>query len=289
MSRVRVMGLSAAFVVAAIVGGAFLDAVASAAAPSARATTPTAAADPSTAATAAGPGGRQPSEYCLAFRSALAANLGVTQDQLVAAAKKATGTVIDRAVADGKLRQAAAPIDRAPPSPAARTGLGRRMAAAARRPPPPAPPPPPAAATRTGSSANTEATGFRTWHRRRRGAGLHDPPATPAPTAGAGHGRGPRGRRRHGVRPPRPSGPSPAPPGARRVPRSAGGPLIGRQVRPATTAHTPAGSRPTARPRSTFEVGPRQASRGARLPAERTGPSRLPQSPALPAPAVAAG
>ena len=105
MSRVRVMGLSAALVAAAIVGGAFLDAVVSAAAPSAGSVAPSAAAtDPSTAGAAA----RQPSEYCLAFRSALAANLGVTQDQLVAAAKKAAGTALDQAVADGKIRQARA-------------------------------------------------------------------------------------------------------------------------------------------------------------------------------------
>jgi len=108
MPRVRVIGLSTALVTAAIVGGVVLDAVASAASPLAPASTPSTAVDPSTTATPARSGTRQPSEYCLAFRSALAANLGVTQDQLVAAARKAAGTAIDRAVADGKLRQAAA-------------------------------------------------------------------------------------------------------------------------------------------------------------------------------------
>lgn len=103
MSRVRVMGLSAALVAAAIVGGAVLDAVVSAAAPSPGSAAPTAG-GPSTAGAAA----RQPSAYCLAFRSALAANLGVTQDQLVAAARKAAGTALDQAVANGKIRQAAA-------------------------------------------------------------------------------------------------------------------------------------------------------------------------------------
>lgn len=144
MSRVRVLGLSAALVTAAIVGGAVLDVVASAAAPSARVPTPLAATDPSTAAAAGGAGGRQPSEYCLAFRSALAANLGVTQDQLVAAAKKAVGTVIDRAVADGKLRQAAANrikarIEAAPAQgcrilAGGRASLGRRVASPAASP-----------------------------------------------------------------------------------------------------------------------------------------------------------
>jgi hypothetical protein len=144
MSRVRVFGLSAALVTAAIVGGAVLDVVASAAAPSPHATTATAAADPSTAATAGRTGAQQPSEYCLAFRSALAANLRVTQDQLVAAAKKAAGTAIDRAVADGKLREAAANrikarIEAAPAAgcrilAGGRASLGRRLAGTAAGP-----------------------------------------------------------------------------------------------------------------------------------------------------------
>jgi hypothetical protein len=141
MSRVRIVGVSAALVTAAIVGGVLLDAVASAASPQARASTPSPAVDVSTAATPGAAAARQPSEYCLVFRSALAANLGVTQDQLVAAAKKAAGTAIDRAVADGKLRQAAA--DRikarieAAPAPGCRilagwrASLGRRLGGAA--------------------------------------------------------------------------------------------------------------------------------------------------------------
>ncbi|MDQ6794542.1 MAG: hypothetical protein M3067_06950 [Chloroflexota bacterium] len=143
MSRVRVLGLSAALVTAAIAGGAFLDAVVSAAAPSAGSTAPTAAAT-STAATAGGAAVRQPSEYCLAFRSALAANLGVTPDQLVAAARKAAGTALDQAVADGKIRQARANrikarIEAAPATncriPAGwRASLERRLAGAAASP-----------------------------------------------------------------------------------------------------------------------------------------------------------
>ena len=142
MSRVRVMGLSAALVAAAIVGGAFLDAVVSAAAPSAGSTAPAATA-PSTVATGDA-AARQPSEYCLAFRAALAANLGVTQDQLVAAAKKAAGTALDQAVADGKIRQAAANrikarIDAAPATGCRilagwRASLQRRLAGATASP-----------------------------------------------------------------------------------------------------------------------------------------------------------
>ena len=144
MSRVRVIGLSAAFVTAAIVGGAFLDAVVSAAAPSAGSAAPTAATDPSTAATPGGGSSRQPTEYCLAFRSALAANLGVTQDQLVAAARKAAGTALDQAVADGKIRQAradrikariaAAPATNCRILAGWRSALERRLAGAAASP-----------------------------------------------------------------------------------------------------------------------------------------------------------
>ena len=46
--------------------------------------------------------------YCEAFRTAFAANLGVSQDELVAAAKAAAATAVDKAVTDGTLKQAAA-------------------------------------------------------------------------------------------------------------------------------------------------------------------------------------
>ena len=46
-------------------------------------------------------------EYCATYRKALAANLGVTEDALTAAARKAAATTVDSAVADGDLTAAA--------------------------------------------------------------------------------------------------------------------------------------------------------------------------------------
>jgi hypothetical protein len=101
MSKLRLAGFSGALVVAALVGGTVINAVA--AAPTAAPRTPAAA--PAAAPTATtGPA----AEYCAAYRAALAKELGVTEDALKAAAKKALAATIDKAVADGDLAKAAA-------------------------------------------------------------------------------------------------------------------------------------------------------------------------------------
>lgn len=101
MSKLRLAGMASALVVAALVGGTLINVVA--AAPGASPATALAgpAADPVAAAPAA------IGTYCDAFRTAFAANLGVSQDELVAAAKAAAATAVDKAIADGTLTQAA--------------------------------------------------------------------------------------------------------------------------------------------------------------------------------------
>jgi ribosomal protein S20 len=116
MSKLQLTGMAAALVVASLVGGTVISAVA--AAPTAAPAVPAAG---SAATSAAGliapaepvapttPGARgEPGAYCLAFRAAFAKNLGVTQDQLVAAAKAAAASAVDKAVADGTMTADAA-------------------------------------------------------------------------------------------------------------------------------------------------------------------------------------
>ncbi len=98
MSKLRLAGMAGALVVAALVGGTLINVVA--AAPGGSSAPDAPAAEPVAAAPAAG-------TYCEAFRTAFAANLGVSQDELVAAAKAAAATVVDKAIADGTLTQAA--------------------------------------------------------------------------------------------------------------------------------------------------------------------------------------
>lgn len=98
MSRFRILGFSGALVAAALIGGTIMSAVA--AAPP-RATSPDAAAGPTELATVADPG-----KYCLTFRRAFAANLGVDEADLGPAAKKAAITTIDDAVAAGDISKA---------------------------------------------------------------------------------------------------------------------------------------------------------------------------------------
>jgi ribosomal protein S20 len=101
MSNVRTVGLAGALVISALVGGTLISAVAAAPAPSA----------PDPVAVAAAPSGgpaRAAGEYCTAFRAAFAADLGVTEAEMVAAARKAAASTIDKAVADGDLTKAAA-------------------------------------------------------------------------------------------------------------------------------------------------------------------------------------
>ena len=99
MSKLRLAGMAGALVVAALVGGTLINVVAAAPGGSSAPADPAAAA-PAAARPAAG-------TYCEAFRTAFAANLGVSQDELVAAAKAAAATAVDKAIADGTLTQAA--------------------------------------------------------------------------------------------------------------------------------------------------------------------------------------
>lgn len=91
MTKLRTLGFSSALVAAALIGGTVISSAM--AAP---------AVDP-----AAPAADREPSEYCQTFRAAFASNLGVSEDQMVAAAKAAIATTVDAAVADGKLTAAA--------------------------------------------------------------------------------------------------------------------------------------------------------------------------------------
>lgn len=96
MTKLRILGFSGALVAAALIGGTVMSAAL--------------AVSPAPAAPGAPDSARvtgEPSEYCTTFRTAFAANLGVSEDQVVAAAKAAIGTTVDKAVADGKLTAAA--------------------------------------------------------------------------------------------------------------------------------------------------------------------------------------
>jgi ribosomal protein S20 len=99
MSRFRILGFSGALVAAALVGGTIMSAVA--AAPPRTSSPDAAAADTAELATVAEPG-----TYCLTFRRAFAANLGVDEADLGPAAKKAAITTIDAAVAAGDITKA---------------------------------------------------------------------------------------------------------------------------------------------------------------------------------------
>ncbi len=99
MSRFRLVGFAALLVLAALVGGTIISAVSAATGPVAGRTDVIAAATTPDAAAAG--------TYCKTFRAAFAANLGVDEDALVAAGRKAAATTIDQAVTDGKLTQQA--------------------------------------------------------------------------------------------------------------------------------------------------------------------------------------
>ncbi len=133
MSKLRLAGFSGALVVAALVGGTVINAVAAAPASPSRASVAAPAAAPTAATT--GPA----AEYCATYRAAFAKALGVTEDALKAAAKQALADTIDKAAADGDLAKAAA--DRLKARVAASTadgckvlaGWGQRIAKASRR------------------------------------------------------------------------------------------------------------------------------------------------------------
>jgi ribosomal protein S20 len=97
MSRFRLIGFGGLMVASAIIGGTIISAVS--------------AASPAPTAPAAAPGVAVPAatgEYCATFRAAFAADLGVSEDAVTQAARKAAASTIDKAVADGKLQQVVA-------------------------------------------------------------------------------------------------------------------------------------------------------------------------------------
>ena len=113
MPNLRIAGLAGALVISALVGGTLISAVAASTAPATPA--PVVAAAPSAPTAAAATAG----EYCKDFRAAFAANLGVSEAEMTAAARKAAISTIDKAVADGDMTKAAgdrrkARIDAAP-------------------------------------------------------------------------------------------------------------------------------------------------------------------------------
>jgi ribosomal protein S20 len=101
MLNLRTAGLAGALVISALVGGTLISAVA--AAPAVSAPDPVAA-----VAAPSGAPARAAGEYCKTFRAAFAADLGVTEAEMVAAARKAAASTIDQAVADGDVTKAAA-------------------------------------------------------------------------------------------------------------------------------------------------------------------------------------
>jgi ribosomal protein S20 len=96
MSSYRLLGFSGAILLLVLVGGTLIGGV------SASPSTPAGATDVAAAEAPAD------GTYCRAYRAALAANLGTTEAVLADASRKAATTVIDQAVADGKLTAAAA-------------------------------------------------------------------------------------------------------------------------------------------------------------------------------------
>jgi len=99
MSGFRLLGFAGALVLAALVGGTIMSAVAAA---------PTPSGGPAIGAPVAAPTAAAAGEYCAAFRAAFAANLGVSEADVTAAAQKAAASTIDKAVTDGALGAAAA-------------------------------------------------------------------------------------------------------------------------------------------------------------------------------------
>jgi ribosomal protein S20 len=87
-------------VISALVGGTLISAVAAS-------TNPAAPAAPVVAAAPSGSAARDAGEYCADFRAAFAANLGVSEAEMTAAARKAAISTVDKAVADGDMTKAA--------------------------------------------------------------------------------------------------------------------------------------------------------------------------------------
>jgi hypothetical protein len=96
MDRRRTTAFAGSLVAAALIGGMLISAVAAAPGPPAAADSVAAVAT-ATPAPSTNPGAK----YCQDFRAAFAKNLGVTEDEVVAAAKAAIISTLDAAVADG--------------------------------------------------------------------------------------------------------------------------------------------------------------------------------------------
>jgi hypothetical protein len=101
MSKLRPAAMAGALLIAALGGTVIPAALAAPAVPAPLPATPTVAEPTPGTGDAAG-------EYCAAFRTALAANLHVSSDELTTAVKAAIGTALDGVVDDGELTRAAA-------------------------------------------------------------------------------------------------------------------------------------------------------------------------------------
>lgn len=107
MSTRRILGFSAALVLAALIGGTIMSAVSAAPAASDPAAPEAAPAASPSQPTAAGTTSKA-GQYCETFRASFAKHLGVQESALGPAAKAAAIDAIDAAVAAGDLQQAAA-------------------------------------------------------------------------------------------------------------------------------------------------------------------------------------
>lgn len=95
MTRIRILGLAALLLGAAVLGGTIIGSVAASTSPRTAATAPVAA--------ASGPPAGAAGDACATFRRAFAANLGVEESALAPAARAAANATVDAAVADGRL------------------------------------------------------------------------------------------------------------------------------------------------------------------------------------------
>ena len=107
MRNLKILGIAAAMVASAVIGGTLISVVAASGQPAASQASgadPTSTSDPTTTnATAA-----QPGVYCKTFLDEFAKQLGVDESALLPAAKAAADAAIDKAVANGAISQAIA-------------------------------------------------------------------------------------------------------------------------------------------------------------------------------------
>ena len=108
MTKLRLLGATAALLAAALVGGTLISAVAASTTQPPVRTDPGPLAEPTATATPAPDKRADREAYCAAFKSSFAAALGKTEAEVDAAARTAIGAAIDQAVTDGKLSTDAA-------------------------------------------------------------------------------------------------------------------------------------------------------------------------------------